>query len=119
MVIITAIAFVSDCDKGNAIACLITTIMSLFLYALFTLIQDKPSLYNQPYKIPEHNQPQANKLIYDFIVRIKGLSLLLLTLLVFGVCFSYDAILYCSIALYSAICIVLTSNCLSKLKSLR
>lgn len=119
MVIITTMAFVSDCHTTDAVLCLIATIVAVFLYFLITLIQGNSKLYNQPFKIAECNLQQANKMIYDFIIIIKTLSVALIALYEIGIYMGNNAISYISTALYFIILIALTSTCLYRLKRLR
>ena len=119
MITIAIIAFVDDCNTSYAVACLIATIMTLFLYILITLIQRNTKLYNQPYKIPKENIFQANKLIFDFIVCVKLLSVLLLAIFEIAIYLGVDIIIYISALCYCIILMKHTTKCLCKLKCLR
>lgn len=119
MVVITTMAFVSDCHTADAVLCLIATIVAVFLYFLITLIQGNSKLYNQPFKIAECNLQQANKMIYDFIIIIKTLSVALIASYEIGIYMGNNTISYISTALYFIILIALTSTCLYRLKRLR
>lgn len=119
MIIIAIMSFVGDCNETDSVACLITTIMTMFIYILITLIQRSTKLYNQPYKISKENISQANKLIFDFIFCVKSLSVLLLALFEIAIFLGFDIIIYISFLCFCLILIILTSKCLCRLKCLR
>ena len=119
MLVFTVMAFVGDCATSQAVSSLVLTVVSIFVYALITLLQDKPDLYNMPYKIANENRQQANRLMADTIIKIKTLTMLLLATYTVLIRFSCPAITITLTAIYIITLTLFTIVSLNKLKRLK
>lgn len=119
MLIFTVITFASNGATSQAVSSLVLTVVSIFVYALITLLQDKPDLYNMPYEIAEDNQQQANRLMSDTIIKIKTLTMLLLTAFTVLARYSCPTITITVTAIYIVMLTIFTITTFNKLKRLR
>lgn len=119
MLIFTVITFASNGATSQAVSSLMLTVVSIFVYALITLLQDKPDLYNMPYEIAEDNQQQANRLMSDSIIKIKTLTMLLLTAFTVLARYSCPTITITLTAIYIVMLTIFTITTFNKLKRLR
>ena len=119
MIVFTAIAFICDYTMSQAVSSLVLTVVSIFVYALITLLQDKPDLYNMPYEIAEDNRQQANRLMSDSIIKIKTLTMLLLTAFTVLAGYSCPTITITLTAIYIVMLTIFTITTFNKLKRLR
>ena len=119
MLIFTVITFASNGATSQAVSSLVLTVVSIFVYALITLLQDKPNLYNMPYEIAEDNRQQANRLMSDSIIKIKTLTMLLLTAFTVLARYSCPTITITLTAIYIVMLTIFTITTFNKLKQLR
>lgn len=119
MLIFTVITFASNGATSQAVSSLVLTVVSIFVYALITLLQDKPDLYNMPYEIAEDNRQQANRLMSDSIIKIKTLTMLLLTAFTVLARYSCPTITITLTAIYIVMLTIFTITTFNKLKRLR
>lgn len=119
MLIFTVITFASNGATSQAVSSLVLTVVSIFVYALITLLQDKPDLYNMPYEIAEDNRQQANRLMSDTIIKIKTLTMLLLTAFTVLARYSCPTITITVTAIYIVMLTIFTITTFNKLKRLR
>jgi hypothetical protein len=119
MLIFTVITFASNGATSQAVSSLVLTVVSIFVYALITLLQDKPDLYNMPYEIAEDNRQQANRLMSDTIIKIKTLTMLLLTAFTVLARYSCPTITITLTAIYIVMLTIFTITTFNKLKRLR
>ena len=119
MLIFTVITFASNGATSQAVSSLVLTVVSIFVYALITLLQDKPDLYNMPYEIAEDNRQQANRLMSDSIIKIKTLTMLLLTAFTVLARYSCPTITITVTAIYIVMLTIFTITTFNKLKRLR
>lgn len=119
MLVFTVMAFVGDCATEQAVSSLVLTIISTFVYTLITLLQDKPDLYNMPYKIATENRQQADSIMADIIIKIKTLTMLLLAAYTVLIRFSCPAITITLTAIYLITLTLFTIVSLNKLKRLK
>ena len=119
MLVFTVMAFVGDCATEQAVSSLVLTIISTFVYALITLLQDKPDLYNMPYKIATENRQQADSIMADIIIKIKTLTMLLLAAYTVLIRLSCPAITITLTAIYLITLTLFTIVSLNKLKRLK
>lgn len=119
MLIFTVITFASNGATSQAVSSLVLTVVSFFVYALITLLQDKPDLYNMPYEIAEDNRHQANRLMSDTIIKIKTLTMLLLTAFTVLARYSCPTITITLTAIYIVMLTIFTITTFNKLKRLR
>lgn len=119
MLIFTVITFASNDATSQAVSSLVLTVVSIFVYALITLLQDKPDLYNMPYEIAEDNRQQANRLMSDSIIKIKTLTMLLLTAFTVLARYSCPTITITLTAIYIVMLTIFTITTFNKLKRLR
>ena len=119
MLIFTVITFASNGATSQAVSSLVLTVVSIFVYALITLLQDKPDLYNMPYEIAEDNRQQANRLMSDSIIKIKTLTMLLLTAFTVLAGYSCPTITITLTAIYIVMLTIFTIPTFNKLKRLR
>ena len=119
MLIFTVITFASNGATSQAVSSLVLTVVSIFVYALITLLQDKPDLYNMPYEIAEDNRQQANRLMSDTIIKTKTLTMLLLTAFIVLARYSCPTITITLTAIYIVMLTIFTITTFNKLKRLR
>lgn len=119
MLIFTVITFASNGATSQAVSSLVLTVVSIFVYALITLLQDKPDLYNMPYEIAEDNRQQANRLMSVTIIKIKTLTMLLLTAFTVLARYSCPTITITLTAIYIVMLTIFTITTFNKLKRLR
>jgi hypothetical protein len=119
MLIFTVITFASNGATSQAVSSLVLTVVSIFVYALITLLQDKPDLYNMPYEIAKDNRQQANRLMSDTIIKIKTLTMLLLTAFTVLARYSCPTITITLTAIYIVMLTIFTITTFNKLKRLR
>ena len=119
MLIFTVITFASNGATSQAVSSLVLTVVSIFVYALITLLQDKPDLYNMPYEIAEDNRQQANRLMSDTIIKTKTLTMLLLTAFTVLARYSCPTITITVTAIYIVMLTIFTITTFNKLKRLR
>ncbi|MBQ1932547.1 MAG: hypothetical protein II360_03490 [Muribaculaceae bacterium] len=119
MLIFTVITFASNGATSQAVSSLVLTVVSIFVYALITLLQDKPDLYNMPYEIAEDNRQHANRLMSDSIIKIKTLTMLLLTAFTVLARYSCPTITITLTAIYIVMLTIFTITTFNKLKRLR
>lgn len=119
MLIFTVITFASNGATSQAVSSLVLTVVSIFVYALITLLQDKPDLYNMPYEIAEDNRQQSNRLMSDSIIKIKTLTMLLLTAFTVLARYSCPTITITLTAIYIVMLTIFTITTFNKLKRLR
>ena len=119
MLIFTVITFASNGATSQAVSSLVLTVVSIFVYALITLLQDKPDLYNMPYEIAEDNRQQANRLMSDTIIKTKTLTMLLLTAFTVLARYSCPTITITLTAIYIVMLTIFTITTFNKLKRLR
>ena len=119
MLIFTVITFASNGATSQAVSSLVLTVVSFFVYALITLLQDKPDLYNMPYEIAEDNRQQSNRLMSDSIIKIKTLTMLLLTAFTVLARYSCPTITITLTAIYIVMLTIFTITTFNKLKRLR
>lgn len=119
MLIFTVITFASNGATSQAVSSLVLTVVSFFVYALITLLQDKPDLYNMPYEIAEDNRQHANRLMSDSIIKIKTLTMLLLTAFTVMTRYSCPTITITLTAIYIVMLTIFTITTFNKLKRLR
>lgn len=119
MLIFTVITFASNGATSQAVSSLVLTVVSIFVYALITVLQDKPDLYNMPYEIAEDNRQQANRLMSDSIIKIKTLTMLLLTAFTVLARYSCPTITITLTAIYIVMLTIFTITTFNKLKRLR
>lgn len=119
MLIFTVITFASNGATSQAVSSLVLTVVSIFVYALITLLQDKPDLYNMPYEIAEDNRQHANRLMSDSIIKIKTLTMLLLTAFTVMTRYSCPTITITLTAIYIVMLTIFTITTFNKLKRLR
>ena len=119
MLIFTVITFASNGATSQAVSSLVLTVVSIFVYALITLLQDKPDLYNMPYEIAEDNRQQANRLMSVTNIKIKTLTMLLLTAFTVLARYSCPTITITVTAIYIVMLTIFTITTFNKLKRLR
>lgn len=119
MLIFTVITFASNDATSQAVSSLVLTVVSIFVYALITVLQDKPDLYNMPYEIAEDNRQHANRLMSDSIIKIKTLTMLLLTAFTVMTRYSCPTITITLTAIYIVMLTIFTITTFNKLKRLR
>lgn len=119
MLIFTVITFASNGATSQAVSSLVLTVVSIFVYALITVLQDKPDLYNMPYEIAEDNRQHANRLMSDSIIKIKTLTMLLLTAFTVLARYSCPTITITLTAIYIVMLTIFTITTFNKLKRLR
>ena len=119
MLVFTVMTFVGDCATEQAVSSLVLTIISTFVYTLITLLQDKPDLYNMPYKIATENRQQADSIMADIIIKVKTLTMLLLAAYTVLIRFSCPAITITLTAIYLITLTLFTIVSLNKLKRLK
>ena len=119
MIVFTAIAFICDYTMSQAANSLVLTICATFTYALITLLQGNPNIYNMPYKIASEKRAQANSIMADTIIKIKTLTMLLLaayTVLIRYSCPTLNILLTAIYIITLTISTIATFNKLKRLK---
>ena len=119
MIVFTAIAFICDYTMSQAVSSLVLTVVSIFVYALITLLQDKPDLYNMPYKIASEKRAQANSMMADTIIKIKTLSMLLLATYTILIIFPCTTLTFTLAIAYFLLIIIICITSLKRLKQLK
>lgn len=119
MVVISVAAFVCDYTMSQAVSSLVLTISSTFVYALITLVQGNPNIYNMPYKIAAENSQQANIIMVGTIIKIKTLTMILLAAYTILIIFPCTTLTFTLAIAYILLIIFTSITTLKRLKELK